>query len=266
VIPNLKEPGSLDAWRRLEAAKRRLLFTLLGLGLPDRGLAFRFLKDESTAGQPKVLTGHAEGRITINIAEADDPHREQVRIEMGEAYRTLLGHFRHESGHYYWNLLIRDGDRAASFRERFGDERADDAEAGRRHYSTGPPADRATRFVSVYASMHPWEDFAETWAHHLHRTDTLETARAQGLGLKPRPAGAGRSRNPPTVLLREIDPESFEQLIGAWAPLTVTLNELNRSMGAPDPYPFVVHDRAAAKLRLVHETIEQARRSALAVD
>src|SRR6202011_5238904 len=39
--------------------------------------------------------------------------------------------------------------------------------------------------VTPYASAHPWEDFAETWAHYFHMVDTLETATAFGLRLRP---------------------------------------------------------------------------------
>ena len=252
LIPDLAIPGTREALRRLEAAKRRLLFSLAKLALPLHGLSFAFLRDEAAVGKPKILTGHHEGRITINLAEADDPQRERIRVDLGESYRTLLGHFRHEIGHYYWNVLIRDAGVFDDFRKVFGDERADYAEAGRRHYSFGPPPDWPASFISAYASMHPWEDFAETWAHYLHMTDTLETARAHDLGLKPKPAAR-------TVRLGQLDPESFDQLIGAWLPLTVTLNELSRSMGLPDAYPFVLPAAAIAKLRWVHERIAQSR-------
>jgi hypothetical protein len=263
VIPNLAEPGSQSAWIRLEIAKRRLLFSLLGLGLPvlgkaedpARGLAFAFLRDEEAAGTGKVLTGHSDGLITINIAEADSPHREKIRIEMGEAYRTLLGHFRHESGHYYWDWLIRGSERTYGFRERFGDERADYGESIRRHYALGPPKDWADRYVSPYASMHPWEDFAETWAHYLHMTDTLETACSHGLGIKPQPIAASGASGPPTVVLRQLQVTSFTSLINAWMPLTLALNDLCRSMGVPDSYPFVLSKGAIEKLRFVHNTI-----------
>ena len=196
VIPNLGNPGNAAAWYRLEVAKRRLLFTLMELGLPvpsrtddpEHGLAFEFLADPEPGGPP-VLTGHADGVITINIAEADDAERERRRAAMHEPYRTLLGHMRHESGHYYWDRLIRgttsDLD---AFRAIFGDERADYAAALARYYQTGRPADWQDQFVSAYASAHPWEDWAETWAHYLHMVDTLETAAACGLSLRPRRA------------------------------------------------------------------------------
>jgi hypothetical protein len=260
VIPNLSDSAAREVWHRLEIAKRRLLCTLLDLGLPvaskredpERGLAFAFLKEDATA---KVYTGHSDGLVTINVAEADDPSRERMRVQMGEPYRTLLGHFRHESGHYYWDRLIGQGDDAtrAEFRERFGDESADYAQARDGHYRNGAPLDWPNRFVSAYASMHPWEDWAETWAHYLHVTDTLETARAYDLVLKPKPeAGVART---PTLSTRRLDPRSFEDLMTGWVPLAVALNSLNRSMGLADPYPFVLPPPAVEKLRFVHQVI-----------
>jgi hypothetical protein len=193
VIPNLGSAEGKEAWHRLEIAKRRVVYTLLQLGLrvepknnlhPD-GLAFDFLEDGNATDAPKVLTGHDHGLVTINVAEANSAFREKMRQRMGEAYRTVLGHFRHEVGHYYWDRLIRDGEHLAAFRERFGDERADYAAAGKRHYEKGPPGDWSSHFVSAYASMHPWEDWAETWAHYLHIVDT--------------PRDGGRARLVPAV-------------------------------------------------------------------
>jgi hypothetical protein len=263
VIPNLAHAGARAAWHRLEIAKRRLLYTLIDLGLPvesksddpGKGLAFQFLEDE---GGGQVFTGHDAGVITINIAEADDPFREKMRVQMGETYRTLLGHFRHEVGHHYWNRLIAGSSWVDRFRATFGDERTDYAGAQQRHYQQGPPADWGARFVSVYASMHPWEDWAETWAHYLHMTDTVETARAYGLRVRPRPA----TEVSPAPALRtgRLDRHDFEDLIAGWLPLTTALNSLNRSMGLPDLYPFVLAEPAIAKLRFVHEVIEASAR------
>jgi hypothetical protein len=261
TIPNLGDPAAKEAWHRLEIAKRRLLCTLFDLRLPveskavdpERGLAFSFLKNE---GDAIVFTGHNDGLITINIAEADDPFREKTRVQMGETYRTLLGHFRHEIGHYYWDRLIADGPWLAGFRSRFGDERADYGEAQQRHYQSGPPPDWGRHFVSAYASMHPWEDWAETWAHYLHMSDTLETARAYGLALRPRPTSDGASHPVSTLAVRRLDPHSFDDLVSGWVPLAVALNSLNRSMGLADPYPFVLSEAAIEKLRFAHQVIE----------
>jgi len=270
TIPNLEAADARHAWARLETAKRRLMYSLIELGLPaDRrlsggqcGLAFSF--KASTANE-HVFTGHSDGLITINIAEASDPFREKAREQMGEAYRTLLGHFRHEIGHYYWDRLIKGeqgpgiGDQGSGirgwlepFRELFGDDTSDYAAAQARHYEQGPPADWRERFVSAYASMHPWEDWAETFAHYLHMVDTLETAGAYGLALKPK----GASGVPiPNVATRRLHFDDFDEMIAAWFPLTNALNSLNRSMGLADLYPFVLSDAAIAKLRFVHDVI-----------
>ena len=265
VAPNLEVPGNDAAWYRLEVAKRRLVVSLLSLRLPvvertadpDAGLAFDFLDDSANPNGP-VLTGHAGGVITIHVAEADDAERERRRLELHEPYRTLLGHFRHEIGHYYWDRLIRYTPRLEAFRQTFGDERDDYGEALKRHYASGPPADWQQRFVTAYSSAHPWEDWAETWAHYLHFTDTLETAAACGLSIRPRrrdepsvariPATAGAPEAP------------FERLIDSWFPLTYVLNNLNRGLGLPDGYPFVLSPNAVDKLRFVHDTIAGADR------
>jgi hypothetical protein len=260
LIPDLSDPEARTAWIRLEAAKRRLMHTLLALRLPiesraDRpegGLAFSFMKE--AAGGP-VFTGHSDGLITINVAEADDPFREKMRAQMGEAYRTLVGHFRHEIGHYYWDRLIPDGAELPAFRELFGDERVDYQNALQKHYAVGAPADWWLSFVSGYASMHPWEDWAETFAHYLHMVDALDTARAFGVALRAKPiVSAGLA----PVRAQQLDFDDFDDLITAWFPLTIALNSFNRGMGLPDLYPFVLGERTIAKLRFVHDVIERA--------
>jgi len=260
VIPDLGVIGNREKWYRLEVAKRRLIYSLRRLKLPFAntagcvsGLRFEFLADSPEADGGKVLTGHSNGRITINVAEADDAEREQRRLAMHEPYRTLLGHFRHEIGHYYWDRLIDGSDLIEPFRELFGDERQDYAQALKSHYDQGPPADWQMQYVSAYAGTHPWEDWAETWAHYLHITDALETAAASGLWLRP-----GRRDEPalrPSAGLREGCPASFDQLMENWFPLTYLVNNLNRGLGMRDGYPFVLSPTAIAKLRFVHDTI-----------
>ena len=203
-------------------------------------------------GGPRVLTGHDDGVITVNINEADDVERERMRVSMHEPYRTLLGHFRHEIGHYYWDRLIKDTPRIDAFRERFGDERLDYNQALRDHYARGPVPDWPQRFVSEYASVHPWEDWAETWAHYLHMTDTLETAAVTGLSLQP------QRKDEPSMERPEVKPanqQQFDEIISHWFPLTYVLNSLNRGMGLNDAYPFVLPPPAIDKLRFVHDTI-----------
>ena len=265
VVPDLSVAANLQGWRRLEVAKHRLFYSLLKFGLPlatrtDRpdGLGFDMLADPVDPAAPKVLTGHDTGLITINIAEADDVERESRRIGMGEPYRTLLGHFRHEVGHYYWDRLVGDGspETLSACRAIFGDERTDYAEALRRHYSQGASPESRARCVSAYATSHPWEDFAETWAHYLHIVDTLDTASSFGLRLQPRAAQANN-------LATRIDfdayrAETMEILIHAWIPMTIALNSLNRSMGLRDLYPFVLAPAVVEKLRFIHRLIGEA--------
>lgn len=261
VIPDLGVPGNKAAWFRLEAAKRRLIYSLLSLGCPleskagdsKRGLAFEFLAD-TPAG--KVTTGHADGVITLNIAEADDAEREKRRVQLHEPYRTLLGHVRHEVGHYYWDRLVRDAPRLEEFRKLFGDERQDYAQALQANYKDGPPADWQERFVSAYAASHPWEDWAETWAHYLHMTDTLEIAAACGLTLRPRRADEPSLKK---ITVPEGEGgEPFERIAADWHALTYVLNNLSRSLGQVDAYPFVLAAPAIEKLRFVHRTIAAA--------
>jgi hypothetical protein len=258
VIPDLSTPDALPAWHRLESAKRRLFYTLRELGLPiesrrerKNGLAFSFMQD--TKSGEKIFTGHSDGLITINIAEADDPFREKLRKELSEVYRTVLGHFRHEIGHYYWDRLIADSEWLPAFRTLFGDERASYDESLGRHYSEGPPEGWPNNYVSSYATMHPWEDWAETWAHYLHMVDTLGTARAYGLVLQPKPLG-GKPTRP--LSTRALHFDDFDDLIGGWVPLTVALNSFNRSMGIVDAYPFVLGPAVTKKLNFVHDVIE----------
>lgn len=261
VIPDLMAPGHHEAWYKMEVAKRRLVYTLMGLGLPIPnktddpvgGLAFEFLADPPDPSAPPVLTGHANGLITINLAEADDAERERRRLQMHEPYRTLLGHFRHESGHYYWDVLVQPTARIDGFRELFGDERADYGQALRNHHATGPAANWADRFVSAYASAHPWEDWAETWAHYLHMTDTLETAAACGVSLRPALPGDPELDGVPDPLAG--GPEPFDTLMASWFPMTYMLNNLNRGLGLADAYPFVLSPPVIQKLKFVHETV-----------
>jgi hypothetical protein len=268
VIPDLSVPGHQEAWYRLEVAKRRVVYSLLNLGLPvvnrlddpERGLAFEFRADPAP-GEAPVMTGHANGVITINVAEADDAERERRRRSLGEPYRTLLGHVRHEIGHYYWDRLIANSARSGNanleaFRAQFGDEREDYATALRHHYEGGPPADWQDRFVTAYASAHAWEDWAETWAHYLHMTDTLETAAACGVSIRPRRKGEPALTQAPASAGTASG--SFDRLIQSWFPLTYVLNNLNRGLGLPDGYPFVLSTPAIEKLRFVHDTIAAA--------
>jgi hypothetical protein len=261
TIPDLTGPENLERWRKIEFAKHRLFYSLLRLRLPleirteeSNGLAFDFLSSPvgASRGEAPVMTGHASGLITLNVAEADDPERERQRKSMGEPYRTLLGHFRHEMAHYYWDRLVADSPAIDEFRRLFGDEREDYGQSLQRHYANGPAADWPDRFVTAYASSHPWEDFAENWAHYFHMVDTLETAFAFGLRLRPKVAkGADLSA------AIDFDPyvSEMDRIIDAWLPLTFAVNSINRSMGQPDLYPFVVPPPVIWKLTFIHNQI-----------
>lgn len=264
TVPDLSDPENHTRWQKVEQAKRRLIYTLDRLGLPrpapggdhPQPLAFDFLADDPGL-EGRILTGHAAGVVTIALIEADDAAREAMRARLGERYRTLLGHFRHEVGHYYWDILVRDGGWTDGFRALFGDERADYAAALQRHYENGTPPDWETAYVSPYATMHPWEDWAETWAHYLHMTDTLETAAALGIAIDPPTVGEGD-------LSAEIDFDPYrsrdvDALLAAWTPLSVALNALSRSMGQADIYPFALSVPVHDKLAFVHDLLKRAR-------
>jgi len=265
IIPDLTVSGNRLLWQRLETGKRRLVYGLLRLGLPviskqqdpAAGLAFAFMADEEPlfAENTQMMTGHSEGLITINIAEADDAWRERMRQEMTEPYRTLLGHFRHESGHYFWFRLVQRSNWLMAFRQEFGDERVDYASALQQNYQQGPSADWQSHFVSSYAATHPWEDWAETWAHYLHIIDVLETAWTFRLRVSPHDDLQDPMSSEP-----DFDPyraNSFDQIIEQWLPLTYALNSLNRSMGQPDLYPFVLTPAVISRIDFVHRTVRQ---------
>ncbi len=252
TIPNLSEPGNLDAWDKLERAKKRLVFSLLRFGLPldataqgKGALAFEF-KQHAT-------TGHLDGVITINVRETDSVERERQRATFGEAYRSLLGHLRHESGHFYWSLLIDGTPHLDEARILFGDERQDYAQALARHYDQGAPDDWQSRYLSAYASSHPWEDWAETWAHYIHMVDALDTAEAEGM--EPRAAGMLQGTAWPYQSSDVYRDATFESLMERWVPLSLAMNNLTRSMGHMDFYPFVISAPAYAKLSFVHRAI-----------
>ena len=259
VIPDLTEEANRNAWVEIERAKRRLLYTLYALGLPvpskaehpEAGLAFRFLRSTPDA---KVITGHSKGIITLDIAEADASFRENMREKLGEAYRTVLGHLRHEIGHYYWDRLVRGAAAQEQFRELFGDERLSYEESVTRHYREGPPAHWSESYVSAYATMHPWEDWAETWAHYMHMVDTLETAKSHGLTVRI----PGKQADSARVSTDKLAFGEFESLCAGWQAVTVALNSVSRSMGVKDLYPFVLSATAQAKLRFVHELIQRS--------
>lgn len=266
TIPDQSDTQGRRYWRAIEIAKRRLVSQLLALGLPvkskvhedrEHGLMFDFL--HALPQGPRVVTGHVGGLITLDVEEADDAKRERIRHELHEPYRTLLGHLRHEVGHYYWDRLIRDTDWLPRFRELFGDERADYGLALRANYEQGPPPGWRDRYISSYASCHPWEDWAESWAHFLHVMDSLHTA--VGFGF----TGAGVvSESAPYALEDLYDPDDpgaplLLAQVNDWLALITVLNEMSRSMGQPDFYPFVMSRTALKKLHFIQLVVRDQR-------
>ena len=263
LIPDLGVPGNRERWRKLESAKRRIIYTLMRLGLTIDGvpgenrpaLRFRFLANPAFG--PLPLTGHSKGAITVNIAEADDEERERRRVHLREPHRTLLGHLRHEIAHYYWDQLISRTPRLDRFRQLFGNEELNYGAALQSYYQQGPPADWQSRHISAYASAHPWEDWAETWAHYLHIVDTVETAASFGITLNPTHPDAKAMTADPTKVA---EPDTtLDKVLEHWLPLTYALNALNRGMGLPDLYPFVLLGPAIEKLQFVHEVVQETR-------
>ena len=249
--PGDNDVKALAAFAAAENAKRRLIAELVDLKLPiigrdedpQYGLAFDLLSSE----HEKVMTGHHNGVITLDLAEGDDVHREQLRVAMAEPYRTLLGHFRHEIGHYYFYRLVEPSPSYATrFRELYGDPDADYQAALDRHYNEGAPPGWEDNYVSTYATMHPAEDWAETFAHYLHIRDTLDTAAAFGFA----PAAATFER-------RALGPSGFDAIIDMWLPLAWALNMINRSMGREDFYPFVLPPMVLDKMRFIHTIIDE---------
>lgn len=261
-IPNLGRVKQRDAWQKLELAKHRLVYSLIKLNLPilnknedpEDGLSFDFISEENTVpDNAQSTTGHALGQVTINASEASSSDREQMREDMKESYRTLIGHFRHEVGHYYWDQLIAEDEAdLANYRALFGDERESYADALQKHYEN-PVQNWQDNFVSAYASSHPWEDWAETWAHYLHIVDTLETASEFGISMLP-----PNNLHQGLAATINIDPyhhDNFDEIIAQYLPLTFAVNNLNRSMGQPDLYPFILVPKVREKLAFIHRIV-----------
>lgn len=266
VIPDLGRPQDKVLWAKMEAAKRRLIDTLLSLQIhtPTKkesatdGMAFKIV---STVVDASITTGHLNGVITVNLEEADDTYRQINRQLLGESKRSLLGHFRHESAHYLWMRFLSNEDWAhpcrQAFRKVFGDEWQDYASSLRSYYQSGPAVDWESHYVSAYASSHPWEDWAETWSHYLQMLDGLETCEAMGiqavnlaLPLQMLDAAAGNLPAP----LKNMPEENgyFLAMLQRWICLSTVLNEVAESLGEPSPCPFIISVPIAQKLRLAH--------------
>lgn len=266
TIPDLSISENVEMWKKLEIAKHRLVYSLQRLPLPiqskfefpDSGLCFDFLSAKvlNSEGE-RNMTGHANGVITIILAEADSVKREQIRKSMHEPYRTLIGHFRHEVGHYYWQLIVANNvELLESFRDLFGDERQNYSEALQEHYKNGAPDDWQDHFISEYASTHPWEDWAETWAHYFHILNSMETA--FHFGLKGNP----KLNNAPHMRIESFypyDKVTFQTILDETVPLFYAVNSMNRTMGIPDVYPFVISNKVKTKLEFIHQMMDALR-------
>ena len=80
--------------------------------------------------------------------------------------------------------------------------------------------------------------------------DTLEMAAAFGLDIHPALAKSGD-----LDAKVNFDPYGsgyISQLIDTWIPLSNALNNLNRTMGQPDLYPFILSPPVIAKLAAIH--------------
>lgn len=266
IIPNLNRDQNKEKWKKLEVGKHRLIFQMLQLRLPiqskliykDVGLCFNFLSKKDAVGEnKKLMTGHANGVITILLSEADSVLLEKMKKNMDERYRTLIGHFRHEVGHYYWERLIRDNKYLLEqFRLFFGDEKISYTDALDRYYKKGIVVNWQNNFISEYASSHPWEDWAETWAHYLHLMDTLETAYYFGLKVNTR-----LDSDAPMHMEAYFDPyqeKDFDKIVDSCIPLYFAINSMNRSMGIADIYPFVIPKPVINKMKFIHETIRNS--------
>jgi hypothetical protein len=258
--PESDDTIALEKLAETSVDLRRLLVQLFALGLPvapyyeqPGGLAFDLLSSRS--GEPVVI-GHADGVITIDLAESLDSHREALRVRLGEPYRTMLGHFRHEVGHYYQRVLVDSEPLTDECRALFGDERASYSEALDRHYRFGAPENWAESFISEYATMHPWEDFAETFAHYLHITGTLATAAAAGVVLDSHRVDGTLSHDVvPSVDYSEL---GFARALSDWHWLSMMFNRVNRAMGQSDLYPFTLTQPVIDKLSFVHRLVTAA--------
>jgi hypothetical protein len=276
TIPDLSIVEHIPLWGKMEIAKRRALYTLKALSLPLRniiqdpedGLSFDFTADRDVndhftselTGHKTVFTGHDCGHITINLAEADDVARSKTKQAMGEQYRTLLGHFRHELGHYYFDILIAGSpEKHALCKKYFGDDELDYQKTLKKYYKDGAPENWRDNYISAYATMHPYEDWAETWAHYMHIMDTLETAKNFSItgsitGNIEDTEGTGELSLPQESSLFSSQ-TSITNILDTWMDFSIILNSLNRSMGMNDAYPFVLTQPVCAKLSFIHHAI-----------
>lgn len=262
TIPNLSAKKNFKKWRNLEIAKHRLVYQLqkIGLDLPSKknnenGLCFDFVARHNN---PKLMTGHANGVITILLREADSVLREQTRLELLEPYRTLIGHLRHEVGHYFWDrLVITDDKILAEFRDIFGNEQHNYSNALQQYYQKGADSNWQETYISKYATSHAWEDWAETWAHYLHIMDMVETAYFFGIDVNPLSASKDMKLK---VAFDPYTKDDFDEIIQTAVPLSFAVNNINRAMGVPEVYPFVINQVVVGKMKFIHQLLLKKRK------
>ena len=258
TIPNLSEEVNFNKWEHLEVAKHRLIYQLqkIGLALSSKnkdkaeGFCFDFV---ARLNNPDLMTGHANGVITILLKEADSVERERIRKQLREPYRTLIGHLRHEVGHYFWDRLVyTDKEVLAKFRAIFGNEEESYTDAVDDYYKKGAPKNWQELFISKYATAHAWEDWAETWAHYLHVMDMVETAYFFGVDVNPikfnQEMNTNVSFDPYTI-------DDFDVIVNTSVPLSYAVNSINRAMGVPDVYPFVISPGVVEKMKFIHKLL-----------
>ncbi|MFP5486675.1 MAG: putative zinc-binding metallopeptidase, partial [Acidimicrobiia bacterium] len=248
--PDVDRPDAIEAWMLAEHAKRRLVHQLDELALPieivsearPQGLVFDLVFLPGEGG----ITGHLDGVVTLDLAETDDLHRDRLRHRLGEPFRTVIGHLRHEIGHFYWDRLVGQSDDLKHFRRLFGDERVDYAESVDRYYAHAGAAWDRTRFVTGYAAAHPLEDWAETFAHYLHILDAVDTAVAHDLV----------PDDSATILVTDaVGTLELVDILSAWRPINSAVNAIAETLGVPAVYPFDPADAVVDKLAFVHAQV-----------
>ncbi|MTH78159.1 zinc-binding metallopeptidase family protein [Paracoccus aestuariivivens] len=250
TVPDLSVEGNLDLLAQSEAAKRWVLANLARwrwFTNADQGqrVSFQMLSEHARHQEVNVTMGHADGVITINVVEADDAVRVERQQELGELYRSMVGHMRHEIAHFLFERLAVLPGFLDQFRTMFGDERADYAQAITEHYAN--PKDKGATHISKYATMHPHEDWAETSAHILHLVDMTDSLMATGLtGPQIPPPGYDAYADP-----------NAEQLLTVATAVALAVNEINRALDNPDVYPFVLTETTRAKLAFAHHWLSQ---------
>lgn len=257
TIPDLSDQSNFPKWQHLEIAKHRLIYQLQKIGLPllskeidDHGICFDFVTKEEDSG---IMTGHANGVITILLREADSVIREQTRRLLNEPYRTLIGHLRHEVGHYFWGQLVfPDQQVLHSFRRLFGNEETDYGDSLKAYYQREDNEEWREQYITKYASAHPWEDWAVTWAHYLHVMDMVETAHFIGLKVNPTDILPGMEAE---VSFDPYGTEDFETIVKTSVPVSYAVNSINRAMGLPDVYPFVITPAVIKKMTFIHQLL-----------